>query len=305
MRCGGTPEARIKVCGRNRQATLNNVVKCTHCFLWKERHRWQRMSASESPRLDRNPHLRARNLYGELERRPALSREEATDDAVGNIELTGEVRLREAKLLHPRAELVVGSKTRSTHGYNIADRQSSVNRQTKPVVPSSIALWQDAAMEKETRGQRVKRRRLELGLTQQKVGALCGLHSSIISRIEHDERQHERRETIEKLAGALQTTRDWIEKGHPGKPATKPIGLLARFEWPRPRLPPAAQLSLIERWETERIEHPDPKLDDEYWLERLAPSSGLRDESIGTKVPIAKSSCATLANSPAAGVAFL
>lgn len=52
-------------------------------------------------------------------------------------------------------------------------------------------------------GQRVRERRLELGLTQQELADLCGLHRSYIGEIEIGRRNPTLR-SIVKLARALQ-----------------------------------------------------------------------------------------------------
>lgn len=87
-----------------------------------------------------------------------------------------------------------------------------------------------------TIGQKVRAKRLELGLTQEQLRDLTGLHQTHISDIEIGDVQSPTGDTIVKLADALQVTTDYLlrdEEANPSDFSTAPLGLPAPDKKPR------------------------------------------------------------------------
>jgi transcriptional regulator with XRE-family HTH domain len=61
-----------------------------------------------------------------------------------------------------------------------------------------------------TLGQRVKRRRAELGLTQQQVATAAHVPQSLVAALESGKRSEVRSSALRRLARALGVTADWL-----------------------------------------------------------------------------------------------
>jgi transcriptional regulator with XRE-family HTH domain len=61
-----------------------------------------------------------------------------------------------------------------------------------------------------TLGERVKRRRTELGLTQQQVATAARVPQSLVAALESGKRSEVRSSALRRLARALGVTADWL-----------------------------------------------------------------------------------------------
>jgi transcriptional regulator with XRE-family HTH domain len=61
-----------------------------------------------------------------------------------------------------------------------------------------------------TLGERVKRRRTELGLTQQQVATAAHVPQSLVAALESGKRSEVRSSALRRLARALGVTADWL-----------------------------------------------------------------------------------------------
>ncbi len=68
-----------------------------------------------------------------------------------------------------------------------------------------------------TPGQRIRRRRKELGLTQAALAKLAGCEQSTISELETGESKMPSAENLQGLAKALKVTKTWIITGKDGE----------------------------------------------------------------------------------------